>query len=164
MLDERTGMTAGALDQPVAFVETGIFDLLDPTPKQATIAYLGPVEWDRSGELSYMLWVQIAPGVGGHRIDDINGPGAVDLELDDGPMVLSVMDSSRAGSPYRPIAPVGQTAYFRLDTAMLKRMAASRKMVLNLRAADLTRVDFLPIAPPRAALEQFIHDREISND
>jgi hypothetical protein len=47
---------------------------------------------------------------------------------------------------------------------MLKRMAASRKMVLNLRASDLTRVDFVPIDPPRVALEQFIHDRDIGGE
>ena len=164
ILDEKTGMTAGALDKPVAFMETGIFDLVDPTPKQATIAYLGPVEWDRSGELTYVLWLQIAPGVGGHRIDDITLRGAVDLELDDGPMVLSVMDFSKASSPYRPILPIGQTAYFQLDATLLKRMAASRKMVLNLRASDLTRVDFVPIDPPRVALEQFIHDRDIGGE
>ncbi len=164
LLDETTGMTAGALDKPVAFMETGIFDLLDPTPKQATIAYVGPVEWDRSGDLSYVLWVQIAPGVGGHRIDDITARGAVDIELDDGPMVLSALDLSKVGSPYRPIKPMGQTAYFKIDTAMLKRMAASRKVVLNLRASDLTRVVFVPVEPPRLALEQFIHDRDIGGE
>jgi hypothetical protein len=70
MLDERTGMTMGALLQPMAFIETGIYDLLIPD-KQPSIVYIGPVEWDRSGDFTYLLWVQVAPGVGGHRLDDI---------------------------------------------------------------------------------------------
>jgi hypothetical protein len=40
MLDERTGMTMGALLQPMAFIETGIFDLLVPD-KQPSIVYIG---------------------------------------------------------------------------------------------------------------------------
>jgi hypothetical protein len=46
MLDERTGLTMGALPQPMAFTETGIYDLLVPD-KQPSIVYIGPVEWDR---------------------------------------------------------------------------------------------------------------------
>jgi hypothetical protein len=63
MLDEVTGMTMGALLRPMAFVETGIYDLLVPD-KQPSIVYIGPVEWDRSGDFSYLLWIQVAPGVG----------------------------------------------------------------------------------------------------
>jgi hypothetical protein len=164
VLDQMTGVTAGALDRPVAFVETGLVDLLDPNPKQATVAYVGPVEWDRSGQISYVLWVQIAPGVGGHRLDDIHAPGAVTLALDDGPLVLSETTLTKATSPYRPIEPVGQTAYYTLNAAMLKRMASSQKIVLSLRASDLTPVEFVPVREPRAALQFFIKDRNVSVD
>jgi hypothetical protein len=40
VLDERTGMTMGALLQPMAFIETGIYDLLVPD-KQPSIVYIG---------------------------------------------------------------------------------------------------------------------------
>jgi hypothetical protein len=164
MLDERTGMTMGALLQPMAFIETGIYDLLVPD-KQPSIVYIGPVEWDRSGDFTYLLWVQVAPGVGGHRLDDIRARGAVNLKLDDGPVALSALELPVvASSPYRPMAPVGQTAYFSIDVALLKRMAASQRLALNLRAGDLTTVDFIPTQETCAALKQFVIDRGIAND
>jgi len=164
MLDERTGMTMGALLQPMAFVETGIYDLLVPD-KQPSIVYIGPVEWDRSGDFTYLLWVQVAPGVGGHRLDDIRTRGAVNLQLDDGLVALSALElPAVASSPYRPMAPVGQTAYFSIDVALLKRMAASQRLALNVRAGDLTMVDFIPMQETRAALKQFMIDRGIAHD
>jgi len=164
MLDERTGMTMGALLQPMAFIETGIYDLLIPD-KQPSIVYIGPVEWDRSGDFTYLLWVQVAPGVDGHRLDDIHARGAINLRLDDGPVVLSALELPvAASSPYRPMVPVGQTAYFTIDVALLKRMAASQRLALNVRAGDLTMVDFIPTQETRAALKQFMIDRGISYD
>jgi hypothetical protein len=166
ILDETTGMTAGALPVPLAFMETGIFeDVANPVSTQASIAYIGPVEWDRSGQVQYMLWVQIAPGVGGHRLDDISAPGAVNLRLDDGTMPLSaVLVSKVTTHPYQPREPVGQAAYFALDAAMLKRMADSQKLVLHFRAADLSEVDFMPMHEPRDALQQFVHDRGVGGE
>jgi hypothetical protein len=164
MLDQRTGLTMGALIQPMAFIETGIYDLLVPD-KQPSIVYVGPVEWDRSGDFSYLLWVQVAPGVGGHRLDDIRARGAVNLKLDDGAVVLSALDLPVVpSSPYRPMPPVGQTAYFSIDVPLLKRMAASRRLALNVRAGDLTMVDFIPTQETRAALTQFMLDRGIAHD
>ncbi len=157
-------MTMGALLQPMAFVETGIYDLLVPD-KQPSIVYIGPVEWDRSGDFTYLLWVQVAPGVGGHRLDDIRTRGAVNLQLDDGLVALSALElPAVASSPYRPMAPVGQTAYFSIDVALLKRMAASQRLALNVRAGDLTMVDFIPMQETRAALKQFMIDRGIAHD
>jgi hypothetical protein len=164
MLDEVTGMTMGALLRHMAFIETGIYDLLVPD-KQPSVVYIGPVEWDRSGDFSYLLWIQVAPGVGGHRLDDIRARGAVNLKLDDGPVELTALEGPVvAGSPYRPIAPVGQTAYFPINVALLKRMASSQRLALNVRAGDLTMVDFVPMQETRPALEQFIIDRGIAND
>jgi hypothetical protein len=164
ILDQRTGMTLGALLRPMAFMETGIYDLLVPD-KQPSFVYLGPVEWDRSGDISYLLWVQIAPGVGGHRLDDLRARGAVSLTLDDGPVTLPVLERPVAAvSPYRLLAPVGQTAYFPIDAALLKRMAASRTLTLNIRAGDLSRVDFKAEQPTQPALEQFISDRGVGGN
>jgi len=164
MLDEKTAITVGALEQPLPFVETGIYDLLVPD-KQPSIIYMGPVEWDRSGAYSYLLWMQVAPGVGGHRLDDIRAHGAVNVTLDDGPVALSVLESAPGASspPYQPVPPVGQTAYFSIDVPLLKRMAASQRLVLNLRAADLTRIDFTPTQATSAALKQFVIDRGIGD-
>ncbi len=66
-MDERTAVTMGVLQEPLLFIESELYDILDTTPNQPTMIYLGPVEWDRSGEYTYGLWVEIAPGVGGHR-------------------------------------------------------------------------------------------------
>jgi hypothetical protein len=164
MLDQRTGMTMGALPQPMAFIETGIYDLLVPD-KQPSVVYVGPVEWDRSGDFSYLLWVQVAPGVGGHRLDDIRARGAVNLKLDDGSVVLSALELPVVpSSPYRPMPPVGQTAYFSIDVPLLKRMAASHRLALNVRAGDLTMVDFIATQETRIALKQFMLDRGIAHD
>jgi hypothetical protein len=123
------------------------------------------VEWDRSGDFSYLLWVQVAPGVDGHRLDDIRTRGVVNLKLDDGAVALSARELPVvASSPYRPIAPVGQTAYFSIDVALLKRMAASQRLALNVRASDLTMVDFVPMQETRASLKQFMIDRGIANE
>jgi hypothetical protein len=62
------------------------------------------------------------------------------------------------------MVPVGQTAYFSVDVALLKRMAASQKLALTVRAGDLTMVDFIPTHETRAALKQFMIDRGISYD
>jgi|SRR5271165_5913575 len=165
LLDERTGVTMGALQEPIAFIETGLYDLLATSLKQASIIYLGPVEWDRSGEYTYGLWVRVAPGVGGHRLEDIRAPGAVTLKLDDGPVTLSRIDLPKeASSPYSPVGPWGQTAYFAIDVAMLKRMATSKKIVLNVRAADLTMVEFIPTQETSTALMQFMRERGVTVD
>jgi hypothetical protein len=59
------------------------------------------------------------------------------------------------------MAPIGQTAYFPIDVALLKRMAVSQRLALNIRAGDLTMVDFIPTQETRAALTQFVIDRGI---
>ncbi len=163
-LDENTGMTRANLLQPMAFVETGTYDVLAPD-KQPSVVYLGPEEWDRSGNFSYVLWAQVAPGVDGHRLDDIRSRGALVLKLDDGSVSLHALDQAVApNSPYAPIPPVGQAAYFSIDVGLLKRMASSRRIVLDVRAGDLTMVDFVPRQDAREALKQFMIDREIAAD
>jgi hypothetical protein len=163
MLDEHTGVTMAALSRPLAFSETGIYDVLVPD-KQAGMVYVGPFELDRTGDFSYVLWVQVLPGVGGHPLDDIRARGALNLEVDDGIATLSALDQvAVAASPYQPVASAGQTAYFAIDVALLKRMAASRTLKLNLRAGDLTMVDFVPLQNTQAALRQFMIDRHIND-
>jgi hypothetical protein len=163
MLDERTGATIGALLQPIAFTETGIYDLLVPD-KQPSVVYMGPVEWDRSGDSTYLLWVQVAPGVGGHRLDDIRARGAINMKLDDSTVELSAWEAPvGTTTPYRLLDPVGQTAYFAMNVGLLQRMAASERLVLKVRAADLTTIDFIPTQETRSALEQFMSDRGVGN-
>jgi hypothetical protein len=163
MLDQRTGATIGALLQPMPFTETGIYDLLVPD-KQPSVVYIGPVEWDRSGDSTYLLWVQVAPGVGGHRLDDIRSHGALNVRLDDGTVELSPWEAPvGATSPYRLLDPVGQTAYFAMNAQLLQRMATSQRLVLKLRAADLSTIDFVPSQDTRSALERFMIDRGVAD-
>src|SRR5580704_13370130 len=134
-LDERTGVTVGALKQPIELLP-GLQDAALNFRKRATFAYLGPVEWNRSGALSYGLWIHIAPGNDRQPPGDIHASGAAALILDDGPLSLSLMEAPKLGrEPYRPVASWGQTAYFGLDAGMLRRMAASSKLELDVRAA-----------------------------
>ncbi len=163
VLDERTGTTVGALQDPIEFVETAQNAAL-MSGKRTSFAYLGPLEWDRAGEISYGLWLHVAPG-NDKPVGDIHSEGSVRMNLDDGSVVLSPLDTSIAGvGPYRPIAAWGQTAYFQLDVAMLKRMAASQKLDLNFRAADESLVQFLPSHDTRTTLRQFLHARGITGD
>jgi hypothetical protein len=163
VLDQRTGMTVGALQNPIELVESPQ-NAVSAGGKRTSFAYLGPVEWDRSGEISYGLWLHVAPG-NDKQVGDIRSEGSVRLNLDDGSVVLSPIDVSIASvGPYQPIAAWGQTAYFRLDVAMLKRMAASQKLDLNFRAADESLVEFLPSHDTRTTLTQFMHARGITGD
>jgi len=164
VLDERTGTTVGALEDPIEFVETAQNAALVVGGKRTSFAYLGPLEWDRSGEITYGLWLHVAPG-NDKPVGDIRSEGSVRLDLYDGSVVLSPIDASISGvGPYRPVAAWGQTAYFRLDVAMLKRMAASQKLDLNFRAPDESLVEFLPSRDTRTTLTQFLHARGITGD
>jgi hypothetical protein len=161
-LDERTGTTVGALQDPIEFVETAQNAAL--VGKRTSFAYLGPLEWDRSGDITYGLWLHVAPG-NDKPVGDIRSEGSVRLNLDDGSVVLSPIDTSVVGvGPYRPIAAWGQTAYFQLDVTVLKRMAASQKLDLNFRAPDESLVEFLPSHDTRTTLTQFLHARGITAD
>jgi hypothetical protein len=164
VLDERTGMTVGALQEPIELVESSQ-NAAVANEKRTSFAYLGPVEWDRMGEITYGLWVHVAPG-NDRQVADIRTRGAVTLNLDDGPLVLSPMeDTPKAGhGPYRPMVSWGQTMYFVLNVEMLKRMAASQKLSLSFRATDDSTVSFLPSHDTRTTLTQFARARGLTGD
>jgi hypothetical protein len=163
ILDQRTGMTVGALQEPIELIESAQNAAL-ASGKRNSFAYLGPIEWDTSGEFTYGLWVHVAPG-NDKQVGDIRSRGTVTLILDGDPLVLSPINAPKAGSgPYQPIASWGQTAYFQLDTALLKRMAASQKLALNCQAVDQSVVEFLPSHDTRTTLTQFLHARGITDD
>jgi hypothetical protein len=163
VLDDRTGMTVGALREPIELVP-GPQSALLLSRKHMTFAYLGPVEWNRSGTLSYGLWVHIAPGVD-QQTGDIHAPSALSLILDDGPLELTLIDAPRLGAdPYRQVVSWGQTAYFGLDVASLRRMAASRKLALEVRAAAGSGVTFSPTRDTSAILTEYLSSRGITGD
>jgi hypothetical protein len=155
-LDERTGLTVGSLQKPLELVQNaqpGV--MLEP---HVSFAYLGPVEWDNMGAISYGLWVHLAPA-NDWQFDDIKSPGTVVLALDDGalPLQLSQPPAATRG-PYRPVASWGQTAYFQLDLDTLKRMAASRNIELVFRASG-TPVHFAAAPDAHETLTRFLHAR-----
>jgi hypothetical protein len=163
IMDERTGITVGALQQPIEFVANPQ-NIGPPGEKRPSFAYLGPIEWDRMGDISYGLWIHVAPG-NDRQLADIHGQGSVTLILDDGPLVLSPIEAPKLGhGPYQPIASWGQTAYFALDVAMLKRMADSQKLTIGFRSTDESTVDFTPTHETSTTLIQFEHARGITVD
>ena len=164
VLDERTGMTVGALQEPIEFVQNAR-DAALANAKRTSFAYLGPIEWDRMGEITYGLWIHVAPG-NDAQVASIVSRGAVTLQLDDGPLVLTPSETPAEGhGPYKPVVSWGQTAYFELDLATLKRIAASRKLVLDFKAVDLTgTVDFFPTHDTSATLTEFARTRGITGD
>jgi hypothetical protein len=166
-LDDRTAMTVGSLKEPIELMPSfhqGGLRVFDSLSKKASFAYLGPVEWDRSGSIVYGLWVHIAPG-NERPIADIRGPTALTLVLDSGTRVLSPIDAPQLGrGAYRPVASWGQTAYFELTVEMLRQMAASEKFQLDVRAADASVLSFIATGDTRETLTDYLHSRGITGD
>jgi hypothetical protein len=124
-----------------------------------SFAYLGPVEWDRSGEIQYGLWVHVAPG-SGVQVADIHSATAVTLNMDADSVRLTPMDAPQLGrAAYEPIASWGQTGYFELDGATLKRMATSAKLSLDVRTDTGSTINFFSTSDTRPILEEFIRAR-----
>jgi hypothetical protein len=162
-LDERTGETVGALKEPIELLPSGQVSAF-VSAKHTSFAYLGPVEWNRSGALSYGLWVDIAPGSDGQP-GDIHASQALTLILDDGPLSLSPVEAPRLGrEPYKPVVSWGQTAYFDLSVDALRRMAASSKLELDVRAAGGSLMRFAPTRDTRATLTEYLKARGITGD
>jgi hypothetical protein len=162
-LDERTGVTVGALKDPIELLASGQISAF-VSAKHTSFAYLGPVEWNRSGDLSYGLWVDIAPGSDGQP-GDIRASQALTLVLDDGTLSLAVIEAPKLGhEPYKPVVSWGQTAYFDLSVATLRRMAASGTLELDVRATNGSIMKFSPTRDTRATLTQYLKDRGITGD
>jgi hypothetical protein len=162
-LDERTGVTVGALKEPVELLPSGQISAFVST-KHPSFAYLGPVEWNRSGDLSYALWVDVAPGSDGQP-GDIRASQALTLILDDGSLPLSLVEAPRLGrEPYKPVVSWGQAGYFDLSVEALRRVAASGKLELDVRAADGSIMKFAPTRETRTTLTQYLKDRGITGD
>lgn len=166
-LDDRTAMTVGSLKEPIELVpslrQSGLHVITNLT-KRLSFAYVGPVEWDRSGSIVYGLWVHIAPGTD-HPVADIRAEGALTVVLDSGSRVLTPIDAPQLGrGAYQPVASWGQTAYFELTVEMLRQMAASEKFELNVRAPGDSFVNFVASGDTRATLTDYMHSRGITDD
>jgi hypothetical protein len=166
-LDDRTAMTVGSLKEPIELVPSlrqGGLHVITNLGKRLSFAYIGPVEWDRSGSIVYGLWVHIAPGTD-HPIGDIRSNAALTIVLDNGTRVLTPIDAPQLGrGAYQPVASWGQTAYYELTVEMLKQMAASEKLELNVRAADDSVVNFVASGDTRGTLTDYMHARGITGD
>jgi hypothetical protein len=166
-LDDRTAMTVGSLKEPIELVPSlkqGGLHVITNLTKRLSFAYLGPVEWDRSGSIVYGLWVHIAPGTD-HPVADIRSDGALTVVLDGGSRVLTPIDAPQLGrGAYTPVASWGQTAYFELTVDMLKQMASSEKLELDVRAADGSPVNFVASGDTRATLTDYLKARGITGD
>ena len=166
-LDDRTAMTVGSLKEPIELVPSvhqGGLHVIANLTKRQSFAYMGPVEWDRSGSIVYGLWVHVAPG-SERPIADIRSDGALTVVLDGGSRVLTPIDAPQLGrGAYQPVASWGQTAYFELTVEMLKQMAASEKFELSVRAADGSGENFVASGDTRATFTDYLHARGITDD
>jgi len=160
LLDERTGVSVAGLERPIELVREEILTV----GRRSTIALLGPVEWDRMGEISYGLWLHLSPG-NDRPLADIHAPATVTLVLADGLVPLVPMVTPPLGSlPYKGSEPWGQTAYFELTPALLKRIAATPQLSLRCRAADGAAVEFRSYGDSRAALGAYLRERGLTAD
>jgi hypothetical protein len=166
-LDDRTAMTVGVLKEPLEFVpavrQEGMH-VFGKLGKHVSFAYIGPIEWDRSGTYAYGLWVHVAPG-GDYTLADIHAPDALSLDLDGVTLKLVPTDAPQMGkSAYEPVASWGQTAYFNLNVELLKQLAASQKIELHVLTADGGSLTFIPSSDTRAPLNEFMKARGITLD
>ena len=158
--DDGTGMTVSGLGKPLEFVENGLLSV----NKHASFAYLGPVEWDRMGEITYGVWLHIAPG-NDRQVADIGAPTAVSLALDDGDLVLETMTAPQLGkAAYSPLVPWGQTVFFKTTPTLLRRIAASTQLLIRCRGEDGTGVEFKPDQSTKPVLGNFLQARGITGD
>jgi hypothetical protein len=163
-LDDRTAMTVGALEQPIEMLPSVRAGGAHLFGKRPSFAYLGPIEWDRSGTLTYALWIHIAPG-STQSLADLRSPGALTLVLDGGAQVLEAIDAPQLGKgPYEPVASWGQTAYFALTPDMLRQIAASEKLELDALTTNGSMVNFVPTHDARAVLTDYLQARGIAGD
>jgi hypothetical protein len=163
VLDERTGMTLATLKDPIELLPS-VQRASVTFGKRSSFVYLGPVEWNRMGTISYGLWVHIAPG-SDKQAGDIHAPGAVTLVLDDGPLILSPIAAPGFGrDAYQTVVSWGQTTYFDLTVDMIRRMSASRKIELEVRAQDDSVLDFTSDKDSRTLLNGYMVGRDITAD
>jgi hypothetical protein len=160
LLDERTGMSVAALQEPLELVQ----EQIPGVGRRSSFAYLGPVEWNRMGDIRNGLWLHLAPG-GDTPFADIRAASAVTLILDDGALELSPIDAPSLGrEPYRPAVPWGQTAYFDLSVDNLKHLAASHHLALRCRAADGSSVLLEGTRDPQPILGAYLQSRGLTGD
>ena len=164
-LDEGTATTVGALKDPIEFTPSmSVGEAHRMGGRRISFAYLGPVEWDKAGAYKYGLWVHVA-GAPNWTPADIRSPATITLVLDDDSVALVPIDAPQLGhGAYQPVATWGQTAYFELSVKMLQRMAASQKLVLNVRGTDGSTVTFIPDGDTRPVLGEFISARSLTGD
>jgi hypothetical protein len=159
-LDEQTGVTVAGLAKPLEFVESGLMSI----NKHASFAYLGPVEWDRMGNISYSLWLHVAPG-NDRQVGPINAPSAVSLGLDGGELVLEAMPAPELGTKtYAALVPWGQTVYFKASPTILRRIAASGQLLIRCRGVDGETVEFKPDQVTNQVFMTFLQARGITGD
>ena len=163
LFDERTGITVAALEEPIELAP-GVQTPAIVSRKRLSFAYVGPVEWNRSGALSYGLWVHIAPGID-PQPGDIHAAGTLTLKFLDAALSLTPIEAPRLGrEPYRQVVPWGQTAYFAVTVEELKRLAASPTLALDVRATDGTVINFAPTRNVSDVLARYVKDRGITVD
>ncbi len=151
-------MTVGTLDKPIEMVQGTPVSVSAASERRVSYAYLGPVEWDNMGNIAYGLWIHVAPG-NDWRFEDIKAGGAVSLSLDDTATPLAVIQPpALARAPYQPVASWGETAYFGVDLETLKRMAASGRIGLEVRAGDSV-VHFVAAPDAHETLTRYLHAR-----
>jgi hypothetical protein len=149
-------MTVGTLDKPIELMQGAA--AAPASDRRSSYAYLGPVEWDNMGNITYGLWIHVAPG-NDWRFEDIKAPGAVSLSLDAAATPLSLIEPpALARAPYQPVASWGATAYFGVDLDLLRRMAASGSIGLDVKAGDSV-VHFAAAPDAHETLLRYLHAR-----
>ncbi len=158
LLDERTGQSVVALQMPLELQQGEILIV----GRRPSIAYIGPVEWNRMGTIRTGLWVHVVQG-NDRPLADIHATGALTLLIDDAAVELAPIEAPALGrEPYQPAAPWGQSLYVGLDDTQLRRLAGAAHIGLRCRAADGSKVEFRSPRDTRATLQDYLQLRGIA--
>lgn len=146
-LDDRTAVTVVTLPAPLLYARTGAGTALVPASDIA----IGPVEVNRMGERSYLLWTSLV---------GYDGPPlrlrlvATQLVVEPTPLVAPRLPFTL--SPYRSSGAGAGDQYYAISRADLKRLEGRADLAVEIAASDGGWVRFEPWEPTAAALDAFI--------
>jgi len=128
---DASGITVVTLVDPLV-VARPVADLAAGT---RDYAYLGPVEVNRMGELSYFLWVGLASTIDRERVNAV--PEAAEtlvVIVDQQPMTLAleIWQHDLESPPYAAAAPLYATLSARTTLDQIRRIAAAASVEIHI--------------------------------
>lgn len=152
-LDRNTGATVTTLPEPLSFFHS--------RPMLAANArdyvYAGPVEVNRTGERTYLLWVAYCSTIDRIGIPVDRVPASGYLVLDGVPMdLIHARQAPEMARPvYEPAVAGGEFVMYRLTRAQLLAIADASEISFLAQFGDGEVTEFLPWRPAKSDFRRF---------